>query len=107
MPKAEKRIPLTEDRFHELGELKDAGQTWDELLGELVQAQKERNLARMFRESKENDDFVPLREALADELAQRRRAKLTDDASALGESTGARVDTEDITNAVRKTREEH
>ena len=107
MSKAEKRIPLTEDRFHELGELKDAGQTWDELLGELVQAQKERNLARMFRESKENDDFVPLREALGDDPAQCRRAKLTEDASALGESIGGRVGTEDITNAVRKTREEH
>jgi predicted CopG family antitoxin len=67
MSRAEKRIPLTEDRFQELGELKDAGQTWDELLGELAQAQKERNLARMFRESKENDDFVPLREAFPEE----------------------------------------
>jgi len=47
------------------------------------------------------------REALADELAQRRRARLTDDASALGESIGDRVDTEDIANAVRETREEH
>ena len=41
------------------------------------------------------------------ELAQRRRAKLTEDASALGESIGDRVDTEDTTNAVRETREEH
>lgn len=67
MSKAEKRIPVTEDRFHELGELKDAGQTWDELLGDLAQAQKERNLARMFRESNENDEFVPLREAFPED----------------------------------------
>lgn len=67
MSKAEKRIPLTEDRFQELGELKDAGQTWDELLGDLVQAQKERNLAQMFHESEENDEFVPLREAFPEE----------------------------------------
>lgn len=67
MSKAEKRIPLTEDRFQELGELKDAGQTWDELLGDLVQARKERNLAQMFRESKEDDEFVPLREAFPEE----------------------------------------
>ena len=47
------------------------------------------------------------REALADELAQRRRARLTEDVSALGESIGDRVDTEDVVNAVRETREEH
>lgn len=67
MAKAKKRIPLTEERFHELGELKDAGQTWDDLLGDLVQAEKERNLARMFRKSKENDEFVPLREAFPED----------------------------------------
>ena len=47
------------------------------------------------------------REALADELAQRRRARLTEDVSALGESIGDRVDTEDVANAVRETREGH
>ena len=47
------------------------------------------------------------REALADELAQRRRARLTEDVSALGESIGDRVGTEDVANAVRETREEH
>ncbi|EMA56465.1 hypothetical protein [Halococcus thailandensis] len=67
MSKAEKRIPVTEDRFQELGELKNAGQTWDELLGELAQARKEQNLARMYRESKENDEFIPLREAFPDD----------------------------------------
>lgn len=67
MSKADKRIPVTEDRFQELGDLKNAGQTWDELLGELAQARKEQNLARMVRDSKENDDFIPLREAFPED----------------------------------------
>jgi predicted CopG family antitoxin len=67
MSKADKRIPVTEDRFQELGDLKNAGQTWDELLGELAQARKEQNLARMIRDSKENDDFIPLREAFPED----------------------------------------
>jgi predicted CopG family antitoxin len=70
MSKADKRIPVTEDRFQELGDLKNAGQTWDELLGELAQARKEQNLAQMVHDSKENDDFVPLREAFPEDESE-------------------------------------
>jgi hypothetical protein len=71
MSKAEKRIPLTEERFHELGELKDAGQTWDELLGDLVQAERERNLARMARRSNDEGEFVPLEDVIAEQDEKR------------------------------------
>lgn len=67
MSNADKRIPVSEDRFHELGELKDAGQTWDDLLGDLLESQKRRNLAEMIRESEESDEFVPIREAFPNE----------------------------------------
>jgi len=67
MSNADKRIPVSEDRFHELGELKDAGQTWDDLLGDLLESQKRQNLATMIRESEENDEFVPIREAFPNE----------------------------------------
>lgn len=45
MSKANKRIPVTEERWQELSELKKAGQTYDELLKELVQQQRRRQLA--------------------------------------------------------------
>lgn len=40
-----KRIPVSEDRWKELGRIKEAGQTYDELIGELVQAHNRRELA--------------------------------------------------------------
>jgi hypothetical protein len=40
-----KRIPVSEDRWKELGRFKEAGQTYDELIGELVQAHNRRELA--------------------------------------------------------------
>ncbi|MBN1275493.1 hypothetical protein JXA12_04355 [Candidatus Woesearchaeota archaeon] len=40
-----KRIPVSEDRWKQLGRIKEAGQTYDELLGELVQAHNRRELA--------------------------------------------------------------
>lgn len=45
MTQANKRIPVTEERWKELNELKDAGQTYDELLEELVQERNQRQLA--------------------------------------------------------------
>ncbi|MFH1589700.1 MAG: hypothetical protein ABIB43_04000 [archaeon] len=40
-----KRIPVSEDRWKELGHIKEAGQTYDELLGKLLQAHNRRELA--------------------------------------------------------------
>lgn len=39
-----KRIPVSEDRWKEIGKIKEAGQTYDELLGDMVQAYNRRNL---------------------------------------------------------------
>lgn len=58
MSNANKRIPLTEDRWKELHELKEPGQTWDELLAELVEDHKEKQLAEMIRKKREHGDFV-------------------------------------------------
>lgn len=58
MSNADKRIPVTEDRWRELHELKEPGQTWDELLGELVEEHREQRLAEMVREKREEGDFV-------------------------------------------------
>jgi len=49
MSKANKRIPVTKERWQELSELKEAGQTYDELLKELVQQQRRRQLAARTR----------------------------------------------------------
>ena len=40
-----KRIPVSEARWKQLGQMKEAGQTYDELLGELLQAHNRRELA--------------------------------------------------------------
>ena len=60
MSKAEKRIPLTEERWKELHELKDPGQTFDELLEELIEEQKKARLFRDMKRIKEESDFEPL-----------------------------------------------
>jgi len=55
---ADKRIPVSEERWRELGEMKDAGQTYDELLQDLIEAHKQRRLAEMVREKREDGEFV-------------------------------------------------
>lgn len=45
MANATKRIPITEERWKELNEEKEAGQTYDELLEELLQYKNRRQLA--------------------------------------------------------------
>lgn len=47
-----KRIPLSEERWKQLGRIKEAGQTYDELIGELVQAHNRRELASFARSAK-------------------------------------------------------
>ena len=60
MSKAEKRIPVTEERWHELNELKDAGQTYDELLAELIEQERKAKLFRDMEEIREQEEFEPL-----------------------------------------------
>lgn len=55
---ADKRIPVSEERWKELGDLKEAGQTYDDLLDDLIQEHKNHRLAEMVRAKREKDDFV-------------------------------------------------
>jgi predicted CopG family antitoxin len=56
MTTADKRIPVTEERWKELHDLKQPGQTYDELLQELVQEHERRQLAERARDVREADE---------------------------------------------------
>jgi len=56
MSQANKRIPVTEERWKELNDLKKAGQTYDELVEELIQNYNRRQLAERAREVREADE---------------------------------------------------
>ena len=58
MASASKRIPVTEERWEQLNELKEAGQTYDELLDEMIEDFRRRRLAEMVREKREEGEFV-------------------------------------------------
>ena len=64
MSNASKRIPVTEERWKELNELKEAGETYDDLLGELIQAHQRRQLAERATAVREadSDDLTSLDE---------------------------------------------
>jgi predicted CopG family antitoxin len=55
MSNASKRIPVTEERWKELNELKGAGETYDDLLGELIREHQRRRLAERAKEVREAD----------------------------------------------------
>jgi predicted CopG family antitoxin len=55
MSNASKRIPVTEERWKELNELKGAGETYDDLLRELIQGHQRRQLAERAKEVREAD----------------------------------------------------
>lgn len=55
MARATKRIPVTEERWQELNELKEAGETYDELLEELVRQNNRRQLADRVRAVRDAD----------------------------------------------------
>ncbi len=62
--KANKRIPVTEERWKELNELKEAGQTYDELLEGLIKERNRRQLADRAQEVREaeTEELTPLDE---------------------------------------------
>lgn len=60
MSTADKRIPVTEERWRELHELKEPGQTFDELLEELVEHRKKERLFRDVEQIREESEFEPL-----------------------------------------------
>jgi len=64
MSNATKRIPVTEERWKELNELKTAGKTYDELLEELITEHHRKQLADNVREVREADaeELTPLDE---------------------------------------------
>jgi predicted CopG family antitoxin len=68
MSASEKRIPLSEERWKELGEMKGAGQTWDDLLAELIEYRKKAKMFEMIDRRNEQDEWVPLDEVM-DELS--------------------------------------
>lgn len=64
MSNANKRIPVTEQRWQELNDLKRAGQTYDDLLKELIQQANRRQLADRVQAVREADEteLTPLDE---------------------------------------------
>jgi predicted CopG family antitoxin len=52
---ADKRLPVTEETRKELHELKEPGQTYDDLLKELAQQRRRQDLEQRFQELEEAD----------------------------------------------------
>ncbi len=52
---ADKRIPVTEQTRKELHDLKEPGQTYDELLQELAQQRRRQDLEQRFQELEDAD----------------------------------------------------
>ena len=59
---ADKRIPVTEETRKELHELKEPGQTYDDLLKELAQQRRRQDLEQRFQklEETDRDELTPL-----------------------------------------------
>ncbi|MGM0510885.1 MAG: DUF7557 family protein [Thermoplasmatota archaeon] len=60
---AEKRIPVTEDTLEKLKKLGHKGQTYDELLNEMMEAYRKEKFIKMLKERRENGNFVDFDEA--------------------------------------------
>ena len=59
---ADKRLPVTEETRKELHELKEPGQTYDELLQDLAQQRRRQDLEKRFQDLEEADadELTPL-----------------------------------------------
>ena len=59
---ADKRIPVTEETRKELHDLKEPGQTYDDLLKDLAQRRRRQDLEQRFQELEEadSDELTPL-----------------------------------------------
>lgn len=69
MGKSDKRIPISEERWQELGEMKSAGQTYDDLLAELINTYKKNQLIEDMEDIRartDDDEYVPLEELMDD-----------------------------------------
>lgn len=60
--KVDKRIPVSEDIWKKLGDLKGAGETYDELLEKIIRDHNRMELARKMKriEEEEKEELVPL-----------------------------------------------
>lgn len=59
MARAGKRIPIHEDTFEQLGEFKGAGETWDDVINDLIEVRQLENRRRLL-ERTDDDEYVPL-----------------------------------------------
>ncbi len=57
---ATKRIPVSQEIWEELNRLKEPGQTYDDLLEELLEREKKLNLIRDMKRIDETAEFVEL-----------------------------------------------
>ena len=57
-----KKIPVTENVWKEISEMKSTGQTYDELLTYLIELKKKRRLLDDIQESIQEDDFISISE---------------------------------------------
>ena len=59
---ADKRIRVSEERREQLHDMKDVGESYDEVLEQLIQEHNRKRLAEKMREVDEmdSDEFVPL-----------------------------------------------
>ena len=57
---ATKRIPVSEEIWKELSGLKQAGQTFDQLLAEIIEREKKYRLRQDMKKIEAEDEFVEL-----------------------------------------------
>ncbi len=55
---ADKRIPVTEETLDKLKRLGHKGQTYDELINEMMDAYRKEKLIKMLKEHREEGNFV-------------------------------------------------
>lgn len=59
---ADKEIAVTEETWKRLEDLKSAGQTYDDVIDDLIEEHEQAQLFSRIQESRENSEFVPLDE---------------------------------------------
>jgi predicted CopG family antitoxin len=57
-----KRIPVSEQVWKDLAELRTAGQTYNDILTEMIELQKKQRLTEDIHRSLDEGDFIPLSE---------------------------------------------
>lgn len=63
MAKATKRIPVSEETLEKIKKLGYKGQTYDELLNEMVEAYRRKKFIEMLKERREEGEFSDFDEA--------------------------------------------